>query len=460
MKKILLLGFFLISSTIGFAQCPTTDIILATQADVDNFASNYPNCTTLTHNLWIGSIASDITNLNGLAAITSAQDISIRMTQISDFSGLDSLEDILHLSIWVNPGIQNFEGLGSLRSVVLLDSFGNSSLADLTGFDSIETIENLHLFSNTALTDISQLSFLETINSLTINNNSLTSLNGLQNLQTVVEDLLISNEMLENFNELGALQTIGRSLYISNNAEVNDLGVFANINELEELYVIECPNLANFSGLGNIQTITGRLRIGFNDSLTDMSVFSNLISVGDLDIYTNDNLESLAGLENLQEVNNRLFIDSNNSLTSIEAISDLSTSQIDQVVVINNDNLAVCENLFICTVVSDPNVQKSIYDNTTGCDSIQEVETACALSVSDIELIDTVVLYPNPVSEKLFINVSEGIAFEKVIVYSILGERLQVTSEESINMSSFSVGVYFVEVVTDRGSITQKILRE
>ena len=55
-----------------------TEVYLETQADIDNFAANYPNCSILTDTIWIGARSgSDITNLNGLSLITSAQNISI-----------------------------------------------------------------------------------------------------------------------------------------------------------------------------------------------------------------------------------------------------------------------------------------------------------------------------------------------------------------------------------------------
>src|SRR5690606_29922257 len=49
-------------------QCPTGDVILYSQADVNNFATNYPNCTEITGYLSIGG--SDITDLSPLSNLT------------------------------------------------------------------------------------------------------------------------------------------------------------------------------------------------------------------------------------------------------------------------------------------------------------------------------------------------------------------------------------------------------
>lgn len=459
MKTFILLLSLVLTTSISPGQCPTTEIFLETQDDIDNFATNYPNCSTPTQTIWVGNENSDITNLNGLASITSAYELEIHDTLINDFSGLHNLQAVSHLSLWFNPNIQNLNGLTSLQSVGLLDIFVNANMTDLSGMDSIDTIENIIIFRNQSLTDISDLSFLETINSLTITDNNLNSLNGLENLHTVIQDLAISHEDVVNFNELTSLQTIGRSLHITNNLEINDVTALNNIGGLEELYVVNCPILSNFSGLENIQNVSGRLRISFNSELTDLSVFSNLNSVGDLDIFANDNLESLSGLENLQEVSNRLFIGSNMSLTSIEAINDLSTSQINQVVVVNNANLAACNNLFMCTVINDPSLQLSIFNNSIGCSSILEIEASCILSVSDLVLNDAIVIYPNPVSEILQINISEGLMLKKITVFSILGQQLRISTDQTVNLSSLSQRAYFVEITTDQGSIIKKVIK-
>src|SRR5690606_3391430 len=50
-------------------QCQTRKVTLYSQADVNNFANNYPNCTEITGYLYIGG--SDITDLSPLSNIQS-----------------------------------------------------------------------------------------------------------------------------------------------------------------------------------------------------------------------------------------------------------------------------------------------------------------------------------------------------------------------------------------------------
>ena len=460
MKKLLLLTAFICLSLTGFGQCPTTSVLLTTQAEIDNFATNYPGCTILTHELRVDGDTSAITNLNGLSSITSARNLFVHKTLINDFTGLHNLTEVLNLSLWFNNDIVNLTGLTSLQSAGGLQIFASNNLVSLAGIDNLQSLGNLSLFQNPSLSDLSDLSFLESINFLSLVSNGLTNLSGLENLHTVLGDINIADEPLNSFAGLNSLQTIGGSLYISVMTEIQDLAVFSNIVSLENLYVIECTSLLDLSGLENLQNVSGTLRIGFNPIITNLAEFSGVISVGDLDIYENDNLQSLGGLENLQTINGRLFIDKNAALNSIQAIASVSPVEIDEIVIINNANLSVCDVELICTVITDPLVQKGIVNNSTGCNSIAEVEAECLLSVSGVDLNSSIGLYPNPASEMLFITVSESIGFQNATVFSILGERLLVSSEEIINVSSLSQGVYFVEVKTDQGSISKKLLIE
>lgn len=82
------------------------------------------------------------------------------------------------------------------------------------------------------------------------------------------------------------------------------------------------------------------------------------------------------------------------------------------------------------------------------------------LGVEEFSLDGMVHLYPNPVSSTLQIKISKTISFDKAIIYSTLGKQILETSEKQINLEALSAGIYFVEVFTDIGSITKKIVKE
>src|SRR5690606_6634587 len=69
LKKLGISIFFLFF-TLGLkAQCPTEDVYLTSQEEVNNFATDYPNCTEISGNLYISG--STITDLSPLSNLTS-----------------------------------------------------------------------------------------------------------------------------------------------------------------------------------------------------------------------------------------------------------------------------------------------------------------------------------------------------------------------------------------------------
>ena len=460
MKKITLALVLLMSFVLGFGQCPSFDIELSTQAQIDNFAANYPNCYEPTHEIRINGSLSTISNLNGLYKLTDASSLFIFNTQINNLYGLHNLENADHIALWGNHNLTDLSGFSSIQSIGSIELFINNSIASLGGMVNIQSIDNLNLFSNSNLSDISDLSFIESMNSLTIGGNSINSLNGLENLKTVTGDLNLTNEQLTNFTELENLDFIGGSLYVAYFDDLNDLTAFSNIETLEDLYILECPNLSDLTGLSKLHTVNGKFRIGFNSGLTTLAGVYDIESVGDLDIYENENLNSLKGFENIQEIKNRLFINNNPVLFSIDALKNVSTEEIDEVAIIVNHTLSVCSNELICTILLDPSVSKTFFDNAPGCSSENEVQISCnSWSLMNIALEEQVDIYPNPVSNYLTISLSEGILFKKAIIYSISNERIYESLEETIDLSMFPKGIYFVDIETNKGNVIQKIIK-
>jgi len=69
-------------------------------------------------------------------------------------------------------------------------------------------------------------------------------------------------------------------------------------------------------------------------------------------------------------------------------------------------------------------------------------------------------IYPNPVSEQLFIA-SEHYEIESVIIYSVSGKKImEIDSiEDAIDVSSLSEDMYFVVVSTSEGKSVQKFIK-
>ncbi len=84
-----------------------------------------------------------------------------------------------------------------------------------------------------------------------------------------------------------------------------------------------------------------------------------------------------------------------------------------------------------------------------------------ALSIPD-NILDTTILYPNPVKDKLFISVDKSITITGLTIFDIQGKKvLQVNSPfKSVNVSHLSQGLFFVKISTDMGEIIKKIVKD
>ncbi len=83
------------------------------------------------------------------------------------------------------------------------------------------------------------------------------------------------------------------------------------------------------------------------------------------------------------------------------------------------------------------------------------------LSITDFSL-NKVTIYPNPVSTKLNIS-SKNTLIENITVYSVLGEKvMELTAKgiNSIDVSSLSEGLYFLEINTPEGRNIQKFIKK
>lgn len=67
-------------------------------------------------------------------------------------------------------------------------------------------------------------------------------------------------------------------------------------------------------------------------------------------------------------------------------------------------------------------------------------------------------IYPNPTSDIVHINSQDAV--RAAILYDSYGKVLQKTTRTHLNLSTYSSGVYFVEVITEKGKATQKIIKK
>ncbi len=100
----------------------------------------------------------------------------------------------------------------------------------------------------------------------------------------------------------------------------------------------------------------------------------------------------------------------------------------------------------------------SINQTTT---SIETFETIL-LSNSDYDFLShNIFISPNPVNEKLNISHSENIKINYLKIFDVTGKELSLSRDRnSVDVNDLQNGVYFVNIHTDKGTFTKKIIKQ
>jgi hypothetical protein len=77
---------------------------------------------------------------------------------------------------------------------------------------------------------------------------------------------------------------------------------------------------------------------------------------------------------------------------------------------------------------------------------------------SDSFVLSQFNLYPNPVKEQFTIQLAQGLELQSVNIYNSLGQFIKSTNYNVIKTTELSTGIYYVEITTNKGKATKKIV--
>jgi hypothetical protein len=88
-------------------------------------------------------------------------------------------------------------------------------------------------------------------------------------------------------------------------------------------------------------------------------------------------------------------------------------------------------------------------------------ENLTLMGVNDFSF-KSITLHPNPVNDIVHIENNSSIEITSLSIYSLLGELLLSKQEDfnQIDISSLTSGVYFLKVVSERGEVTKKFIKD
>ncbi|EDP72143.1 probable cell surface protein (LPXTG motif) [Flavobacteriales bacterium ALC-1] len=260
MKLKLLFVLLFLLPLISLGQCPP-DSTFNSQAEIDAFAIDYPNCNTLASLVISGD---DINDLTPMSNLVNVETLSISNNPLlANLNGLHNIETVISLSIINNDQLTNLDELSSLSSLGIenLTSFPYNSFI----IRDNESLENISMLSNTMINYIEIIRIQD--------NPSLLSLNGFESLEWSYVLIITNNDELTNLMGLENL-SIGSDFLIEDNDGLIDLqGLGSYTSDVSFISLNNNSSLISLNGLNTNANFSG-FQITNNISLADISQLS------------------------------------------------------------------------------------------------------------------------------------------------------------------------------------------
>ncbi len=379
-------------------QSCNSNIILSSQADVNNFNTNY-GCDSIFGNLTITGTVTSLVGLGNIEYISGTLSIYYsNITSTAGFTNLNKIVGSFYLAYNQNlvsiTGWQSLKYIGAVMSItgnpiassVVMDNLefvgldgeihvpnqllisGNESLTNLNTFKNIKRlVGSLQILSNTSLTSVGGFDSLNYARDISIISENLTSLPFL-NKPDSIESLSIQLSDINNIDELSGI-TYLNTLSFNNCPSLQNINGISHLTKMNALYLTSCPsvNSVNLPFLTSINS----LGLGGLDSLTTIDNIPNLRKALDISIGGNNNLESITGFISLLGVYQQLNILNNPVLEDISGLYNLA--YLNDIYLQENPLVNTC--CFIAQLQRIGRIQSLIYLENNGpeCSDILEL---------------------------------------------------------------------------------------
>lgn len=387
--------------------------------------------TTLLTAFGFGTFAQDViipdanfkALLVGNVTINTNSDTEIQVTEAAAFTG----------NIFANnQGITDLTGIEEFTSLTglyvrdnALGSFDISANTALEYIDCQNTgISTLDISNNTMLGGMDCA--FNSLTSLDLSNNTaITSLNCGSNSLTTLD--VSNNPLLSNFscdnNDL-------TSIDLSNNTSL--FYFVCPFNDLTSLDVSNCTALSWLSfSVNDISTID----LSNNTDLGNLFCAQNNLTI--LDVSANSSLIVL----NCTDNDLSILDVSNGNNTNFVTYNSLG-----------NPNLA-------CIEVDDAAYSTANWTDVDGTSSFSN-DCNYGLGIGETNLDQNITVYPNPSTTQINIEINEQILSATII--DALGNKINTNlhANNSIDVSTLSRGVYFLQVETTSGVISKRFVKK
>ena len=391
-----------------------------------------------------------------------------------------------------NRNINDLTGIAAFTALTELQCYSNN----LSSLDLRQNTALTKLFCNNNALSSLDLSQNNNLNFVYCHRNQLTSLNVANGNNANIN--LTSFDATDNPN-LSCIQVDNVAysnatwVFKDNTASYSiDCGPFVNIPDANFKTYLRNDTAINTNGDGEISiaeaaAFTGSIGcVNYNISdltgieaftaLTQLFCYGNTLSSLDLrqntaltlvQCYQND----LTSLEIGQNSALEHLTCSDNDLTNLDlsqasalTLVDCRDNQLTSLNMANGNNMNI--NGFSFNARNNPNlncieVDNVAYSNThwTNKDATASYSTNCSLSIDDFSAEVSVFIFPNPASSQLTLKSTQTIT--AITLMDMTGKEIAEPelNNNSIDISYLSKGLYFLQIETTGGSVTEKFVK-
>lgn len=243
--------------------------------------------------------ANPIHDLAPLGNLTQLTELYLSWINATDISFLTNLDSLSRLSFSGNTGV-DLTPIASLTQLKDLFLEGNQ-IEDISFLENLAQLERLNLDTN-SIADISVLSRLQKLHNLSLNNNQVVDLNPLSNL-IKLSKLKLANNQISDFSPLETLGVYWNLQYLSLNGNLS-----GDISFLRSFAIFDSLSLEN-NGISDLSPLAGltqvnTLNLGDNQ-ISSLEPLTNLDSIRYLNLDKNQvsDLSALQFLKRLKQLN-------------------------------------------------------------------------------------------------------------------------------------------------------------
>ncbi|MCF7561730.1 T9SS type A sorting domain-containing protein [Sabulilitoribacter multivorans] len=108
--------------------------------------------------------------------------------------------------------------------------------------------------------------------------------------------------------------------------------------------------------------------------------------------------------------------------------------------------------------IGEVNVQELSTGNTIVSEGFINSSNSGTLGINNLHWSQNkIIVYPNPTSR--FINISSEVSITKIEVFNLLGENIFTTyTTNYIDLTNLNSGIYMINIHTENGHVTKKIV--